>query len=67
MNCDIIGEQYIVAVGSVYLKVIGKVTSEATTWSKKCFWNKIDGSFKIQIFKGCVCVCLRVSHLLLMG
>ena len=31
MNCDIIGEQYIVAVGSVYLKVIGKVTSEATT------------------------------------
>ena len=55
MNCDIIGEQYIiVAVGSVFLKVVGKVTSEATTWSKKCFWNKIDGSIKIQIFKGCV-------------
>ena len=55
MNCDIIGEQFIiVAVGSVFLKVVGKVTSEATTWSKKCFWNKIDGSTKIQIFKGCV-------------
>ena len=55
MNCDIIGEQYIiVAVGSVFLKVVGKVTSEATTWSKKCFWNKIDGSTKIQIFKCCV-------------
>ena len=32
MNCDIIGEQYIiVAVGSIFLKVVGKVTSEATT------------------------------------